>query len=139
MNEIQTIMDKTEQEAAGLNMDLSRTSTRVGAMKDAVSSKVDALKKEDREKGYYCLTVTKPKNVVFPKPFDGVLGSNVYKFRKEIVEAIDSAQVKEDEKVKMLRKYLRRDARRMVEEFHPGLVQETGWSRIGAGDWLAQD
>ena len=48
-NEIETMMDKIEQEAVGLNMDLSIQLTRVGAMKDAVSSKVDALKKEDRE------------------------------------------------------------------------------------------
>ena len=54
------------------------------------------------KKGYHSLTATKPKkNVVFPKAFDRVWGNDIYKFCKEIDEAIDAAQVKEDDNVKM--------------------------------------
>ena len=60
-NEIETLRDKIEQEAVGLSVDLDVQLSRVAAMKDAVSTRVDALKKEDREKGYHCLTATKPK------------------------------------------------------------------------------
>ena len=50
------------------------------------------------EKSYHSLIAIKPKeNVAFPKAFDGILGSDVYKFRKEIEEVIDSAQVSEDD------------------------------------------
>ena len=44
MNEIEAMMDRIEQEAAGLNMDLNLQLSRVDAMKDAVLNKVDALK-----------------------------------------------------------------------------------------------
>ena len=81
------------------------------------------------EKGYHSLTATKPKeNVVFLKALDGVLGSNVYKFRKEIEKAIESTQVKEDDKVKMLRKYLTEDAK------NDRSVKTTEEIQVAAGD-----
>merc|ERR1712090_79700 len=118
-DEIDTLRDKIEQDAVGLGVDLDAELSKVTAMRSAVTTRVDALKKVDREKGYHCLTATKAKdNIVFPKTFDGVLGSNVYKFRREIEDAIDSSQVKEDDKVKLLRKHLSGDTKAKVGEHH---------------------
>merc|ERR1712105_191263 len=100
-------------------MDLSRTAARVEATMDVVTRSVNALKDRDREKGYCSLTISKPKvGVVFPEPFDGSWGSNVYKFCEEIEDAIRSAKVKRSNEVKLLRKHLTNDAYQLIGKHH---------------------
>ena len=59
--------------------------------------------------------------VVFPEPFKGNYGENVFKFKDDIVNAIRDSQVKKADEVKTLLKYLRGDAKVRVGEHQPSL------------------
>ena len=59
--------------------------------------------------------------VVYPDPFKGLFGENVFKFRDDIKAAIRDSQVKKADQVKTLLKYLRGDARLRVGDHQPDL------------------
>ena len=47
-------------------------------------------------------------SVVFPEPFRGVFGENVFKFKEDIIDAIRDAQIKKADEVKSPCKILER-------------------------------
>ena len=115
-------MDSLEQEAATLKVDVVEQATLFEEMRITVENKITEMKRIDKEKGYHSLTHTKPKEgVVYPKPFAGEFGENVFRWIKDMKEAIDSAQIKEDDKVKKMRQYLAGEAKVKVGEYHTNL------------------
>ena len=60
-------------------------------------------------------------SVVFPEPFKGAFGENIFKFKKEIIAAIKDTQVKKADQVRTLTKYLRGDAKARVGDHQPDL------------------
>ena len=82
----------------------------------------DAIKEEDSKRGLNSLCENKNRDtVVYPEPFKGNFGDNVYKFRDDIKAAIRDSQVKKADQVKTLLKYLRGDARSRVGDHQPDL------------------
>ena len=58
-------------------------------LKDTKDSKVSSLIEEDSNRGLNSLCENKHKSsVVFPEPFKGAFGENIFKFKKEIIAAI---------------------------------------------------
>ena len=111
-DEARKILDSYEQEAAMLGQDVDKEVDFFDEVEMLVKEKISDLKSEDKKKGYYAVTGTKPKeNVVFPKPFEGLLGVNVYKWCREMKDAMESAQVREEDRVKKIRQYLSGDAK----------------------------
>ena len=91
-------------------------------LKIAKSLKADELIEEDKDRGLNSLCENKHKSsVVFPEPFRGVMGENIFKFKKEITAAIKDTQVKKADQVRTLLKYLKGDARARVGDHQPNL------------------
>ena len=116
---------KFQEEAVG-NVDLQDMVTtagvRVKSAKILIEAKATALTKEDDDRGLNSLCENKNKSaVVFPEPFKGDLGENIFKFKREIVSAIKDTQVKKADQVRTLLKYLKGDARNRVGDYQPDL------------------
>ena len=90
---------------------------KVELLKTKRAGTVKLISAEDEKRGLNSLCENKNKHtVVFPEPFKGNFGENVYKFKEEIVAAIRDSQVK-----KALLKYLRGDAKIRVGDHQPDL------------------
>ena len=95
---------------------------KVHVIKVIKENKVAALTKEDDERGLSSLCENKNKSsVVFPDPFKGDFGENVFKFKEEIKAAIKDTQVKKADQVRTLLKYLKGDAKSRVGDHQPSL------------------
>ena len=89
---------------------------------DTVEQKVKELTLLDSSLGLHTLAPSKVKeNVVYPEPFKGAPGEDVYKFVKEFKEAIAADQVRTNDEVKTLLKYLKEGAKKTVGEHHKTL------------------
>ena len=87
-----------------------------------VEEKVKKLILMDAELGLYTLAPSKVKeNIVYPKPFEGTPGEDVYKFVLEFEEAMAADQVRTKDKVKTLIKYLKGEAKKTIGEYHKTL------------------
>ena len=61
------------------------------------------IEQEDAVRGLISLCENKNRaSVVFPEPFKGNYGENVFKFKEEIVSAIRDSQVKKADEVRIL-------------------------------------
>ena len=95
---------------------------KLKALKLTKSEKVNQLTEEDSDRGLNSLCENKHKSsVIFPEPFKGVLGENIFKFEKEIIAAIKNTQVKKADQVRTLLKYLKADARARVGDHQTSL------------------
>ena len=73
----------------------------------------------DKEWGLFTLTTNKSKDtMVFPPILMGKTGENVYCFTKDFKEAIIANQVREADKVKMLRKHLASEAKQKISDHY---------------------
>ena len=105
-----------EQKAATLN-------DKIVILKTVKDNKVTAVSEVDASRGLNSLCESKAKDtVVFPEPFKGLFGENVFKFKEDITAAIKGAQVKNAEQVRTLSTYLRGDAKARVGEHQPDLA-----------------
>ena len=110
IEELVTANRKFQEEAladddlAQLAEDLDNKIKLVKTMKE---NKVAILSKIDEERGLNSLCQNRNKDsVVFPEPFRGIYGENVFKFKENIITAIRDSQVKKADEVKTLVKYL---------------------------------
>ena len=116
---------KFEEEALGkdeVKTLVDEINVKLSELKLVKSTKVSELVNEDKDRGLNSLCENKHKSsVVFPEPFKGVMGENVFKFKKEIVAAIKDTQVKKADQVRTLIKYLKGDAKSRVGDHQPSL------------------
>ena len=95
---------------------------KVKMVKTVKENKLAAISNEDQKRGLNSLCENKNRDsVVFPEPFKGNFGDNVFKFREDITAAIKDSQVKKADQVKTLLKYLKGDARARVGDCQPDL------------------
>ena len=116
---------KFQEEALG-NEDLAQMAEqlneKVQIVKQVKENKMSAISQVDLSRGLNSLCENKNKaSVVFPEPFKGIYGENVFKFKEEIVAAIKDSQVKKSDEVKTLVKYLKGDAKARVGDHQPSL------------------
>ena len=64
------------------------------------------------------LSRTVKELAVYPEAFGGEKGENVYKFRDKMTEAITANQIREKDKVDVLRKHLRNTAKDMIGDHY---------------------
>ena len=116
---------KLQVEALGhadLNDMAAAVDVKVKTVKTVKENKVAAIANEDNKRGLSSLCDNKHKaSVVFPEPFKGHYGENVFKFREEITAAIRDSQVKKADQVRTLLKYLKGDAKSKVGDHHPSM------------------
>ena len=51
---------------------------------------------------------------MFPEAFIGELGENVFKFKQKFLQAIQDSQVRDKDKVEILRKHLTGEAKKLI-------------------------
>ena len=125
INDLVSSNRKFQEEALG-KVDLSAKATelddKIKIVKTVLENKIAAICYVDAAKGLNSLCDNKHKaTVVYPDPFKGHFGENVYKFKDEIVAAITDSQVKKADQVKTLIKYLKGDAKSRVGDHQPSL------------------
>ena len=114
------------QEEALNNVDIAQMAEeldeKIKLVKTLKENKVAAISKVDLSRNLNSLCQNRNKeSVVFPDPFRGVYGENVFKFKEDIVSAIRDSQVKKADEVKTLVKYLRGEAKARVGDYQPSL------------------
>ena len=116
---------KFQEEALGIaDLDsLARAlEEKISIVKTMKENKIAAIAAIDKEKGLNSLCENKNRaSIVFPEPFKGNYGENIYKFKEEIVAAIKDSQVKKSDEVRTLLKYLKGEARSRVGDHQPSL------------------
>ena len=78
------------------------------------------LKSEDSSRGLFT-AVNKNlsrENVVFPENFTGEFGENVFKFREKFEQALTDSQIREKDKVEVLRKHLSGKAKKIIGDHY---------------------
>ena len=76
--------------------------------------KITDLKEVDKARGLYSLSKTVKEVAVYPPPFGGAKGEDVYKFKEKFVEAVTANQIRERDKVEVLRKHLKSSAKQCI-------------------------
>ena len=66
----------------------------------------------------FSLSRTVKELAPYPPPFSGNAKDNVYRFTKKMKEAIEANQVREKDKVEVLRKYLTGDAKAIIGDHY---------------------
>ena len=108
---------KVDKDTVGLEIDtdtVTKLNSVVEKVRTAVKEKIADLKKADQERCLYSLTKPVKDVAVYPPPFGGNDNEDVYKFKEKMLEAITTNQIREKDKVEVLRKYLKSGARTMV-------------------------
>ena len=96
----------------------------IEVLQDTISDKVSLLGVEDEDRGLSCRAENRSKDtVVFPLPFKGELGENVYKFIDDIKNAIIDSQIKKSDQVRTLIKYLGGEAKKRCGDHYSDLDQ----------------
>ena len=119
MEELVKNKDDIDEESIGLDIrtgELEDMKTTVKSSVDAISEAIKNLEIEDKSRGLYSITNKSlaRENVVFPEAFTGELGENVFKFKTKFLQAIQDSQVRDKDKVEILRKHLTGEAKKLI-------------------------
>ena len=82
----------------------------------AVKEKLSDLKAADNERGLFALSEPPMNLAIYPEPFHGKPGENIYKFFDKMKDALDWNQVKEKHRVNVLVNHLGGAARDLVDD-----------------------
>ena len=124
--ELEKDREKTIMESMKINVEkkeMEDMKSVVQKMIDAVETKFESLKLEDKKRGL-CSTISKSiskDSVVFPETFSGSFGQNVYKFEQKFRQAIQDSQIREKDHVEVLRKHLAGNAKTLIGDHHEDL------------------
>ena len=103
ISDLVSLTRKFQEEALGkadLADKAAELESKIRIVKTVMENKVAAIGNIDATKGLNSLCVNKHKEtVVYPDPFKGHFGENVFKFKEEIVAAIRDSQVKKADQV----------------------------------------
>ena len=120
-----TSKEAIELDAIGIDVDPDTKNDFQDEFHDAIDKVcilVENLKLIDKEKSLHTLAPSKVKeNIVYPKPFSGETGENIFKFVKDFKDAIDADQVREVDKVKKLIALLKGEAKTAVGDHYKDL------------------
>ena len=109
-DEIKISKIKIDKNVVGLDVSKEKKDEykdQVQKISEILKAKIAELKREDSEKALFSLSKPVKEDSLYPKPFGGTKGEDVYKFRQKFLEAIEANQVSEKHKVEVLRKHLR--------------------------------
>ena len=117
MKEIEASKVKLKKDLISVGSEASSEIELESAVKetfDLIEEKIADLKKVDSKRCLFSLSRTVKELAVYPEAFGGEKGENVYKFRDKMTEAITANQIREKDKVDVLRKHLRNTAKDMI-------------------------
>ena len=87
----------------------TRFQQEIESMMTRVSKLMKDLKLKDKERGLYTLAPAKTKEkVVYPEPYSGDTGVNVFNLVNDAKDAIAADQVRRSDQIKTQRKFLKR-------------------------------
>ena len=101
--------EEIQEECIGIDVNaelIENMKKTVSDSVDALQKQIENLKLEDKNRGLFS-AVNKHlsrENVVFPEKFSGDPGENVFKFKEKFLQALLDSQVREKDKVEVLRK-----------------------------------
>ena len=121
--EITSAKETAEEDSVGLavqDTEVMNMKETVQAALDALTAKVDNLKLEDKKRGLFSnIKKSIPKDdIVFPEAFRGIPGENVFRFKEKFMRAIFDSQVREKDKVEVLRKHLTGEAKKLIGDHY---------------------
>ena len=120
IEEISRVKEIIEDELVSVHVDPELKENYDNSFLEALDigeTKFRALNLEDKKFGIFTNAPSKVKgNIVYPDPFHGRPGDNVYKFTKLFKEALDADQVRTSDQLKTLLKYLKGEANVAVGE-----------------------
>ena len=92
--------------------------TSMATATELIQTKITELKAVDSKRGLFSLSKPVKELAVYPEPFNGNAGENVYKFRDKFTKALIANQIREKDRVELLRKYLKGRAKRAVGDHY---------------------
>ena len=122
-NELKQTKEKIEEDVVGIDIDeaeITKMSDEVNRCVDVLITKMEIFKFEDDTRGLFT-GINKNlsrENVVFPEKFAGEPGDNVFKFKEKFLEALHDSQVREKDKVEVLRKHLTGNAKTLLGDHY---------------------
>ena len=111
--------EEIQENCIGLDIDaevIDNMKKNVSESVNALQTQIENLKLEDKTRGLFS-AVSKNlsrENVVFPEKFSGEPGDNVFKFKEKFLQALLDSQVREKDKVEVLRKNLVGHAKNLI-------------------------
>ena len=130
-----------DKESVGLDVDRSKlglVSTCMDKLRTIFKSKKEDLTKADTERCLYSLCKGVKELAIYPDVFSGKESEDIFDFKEKMVDALRTNQIREKDKITVLRKYLKGEAKDMIgqhyEKFddamnalmdHFGLAQKT--------------
>ena len=139
-----TVKEAIDEEIVGLVVDenlKTNVQAKFDELLDTVEKKVKELTVLDAALGLHTLVPSKVKDkVVYPEPFKGEPGEDVYKFVRDFKEAILADQVRTSDEVKTLVKHLKGEAKKTVGEHHSKLTDALDdlTTSFGNPQWIWQ-
>lgn len=105
--------------------DESELAESVMKISDLVKKKIDDLRSIDAERSLFSLSRTVKELAPYPQTFNGNRHENVYKFIKKMKEALTTNQIREKDKVDVLRKYLGGHAKTVIGDHYKTFKEAT--------------
>ena len=124
VEEITSSKVKVDKDIIGVEVkpdDIQTLNDVVEKMKINVKEKIAELKNVDGERCLFSLSKSVKDLAVYPPVFKGKDGEDVYKFKEKMLEALTTNQVREKDKVEVLRKYLAGDAKKFIGEHYENI------------------
>ena len=118
VEELQKTVDVLEQDGAVLGLSLEAADEAFEESKAIVMKQIEDLKIIDKKKGFNSLSTRVKESCVYPAAFKGTFGSNVYKWVKEMEDALEGSQLREEDKTKKVLQYLEGEAKVKIGIHH---------------------
>ena len=113
----------------------TRFQQEIESMMTRVSKLMKDLKLKDKERGLYTLAPAKTKEkVVYPEPYSGDTGVNVFNLVNDAKDAIAADQVRRSDQIKTQRKFLKGDVKQVVGEHYTDLEKASAALTKAFGD-----
>ena len=105
---------KIDKDALGLDLSkdtMDNLNEKVSKLREVFDSKKEELLEVDKTRGLYSLSKAVKEVAVYPPAFGAGTGEDVFKFKEKFVEAVNANQVREKDKIEVLRKHLKGKAK----------------------------
>ena len=137
MEEIKTSKVSINKAVIGLGIPVDALNKLVEKTETIMNKKITELKKGDKDRGLYFLSKTIKEVAVYPPAFGGGKGEDVYVFKDKFVEALTANQVREKDKIEVLKKHLKGEAKINIGDYYAtfdlaiaALVENFGQSQV---------
>ena len=86
------------------------------ALIDLFRGKVKSIQEADKSQSLYSLNKPVKETAVYPATFSGRGSENIFKFKEKFLNALETNQVREQDKFEVLRKHLKGYAKESIDD-----------------------